>query len=77
MGVRLCVFAVQSQNYVKFRAASRALISSVRLLTDEPRVPPIVLDGQIEKVLLETLNRVRLGLDRQSALDFRLVTVAH
>lgn len=59
------------------RRVARLYPSAGHSLTDEPRVPPIVLDGQVEKVLFETLNGVRLRLDRQSALDFRLVTVTH
>lgn len=40
------------------------LVSFDLSLTNEPWVPPIVLNGQVEEVLFETLNGIRLGLDR-------------
>ena len=34
------------------------------LLTHEPRVPLVVLYREVEEILLESLHRTRLGLDR-------------
>lgn len=54
--------AVQTGISLSFALIQHALADGS--LTDEPRIPPIVLDGQVEEILFETLNGVRLGLDR-------------
>ena len=46
-------------------------------LTDEPGVALIILDGEIQEVVLEALDRIRLRLNGQGALHLGLVPVAH
>lgn len=50
---------------------------SLIVLTDKPWIPLVVLDGEVEEVVLEALDEVRLGLHGQGTLDLGLVSVAH
>ena len=43
------------------------------LVTYEPRVPRVVLDGEAEEIGLEARYRTGLGLDGEGAFDLRLV----